>query len=45
MPFSQVLASQRGVSNEAEQHILNELNRANIPNAAIAVMQNGEPIP
>ena len=42
MPFSEVLANQRAVSNEAEQHILNELNRANIPNAAIAVIQNGE---
>jgi len=42
MPYAQVLANQRAVSNEAEQHILNELNRANIPNAAIAVIQNGE---
>ena len=30
------------IGNEAEEHILNELNRANIPNAAIAVIQNGE---
>ena len=30
------------ISNEAEEHILNELSRANIPNAAIAVIQNGE---
>lgn len=30
------------ISNEAEEHILSELRRANIPNAAVAVMQNGE---
>jgi len=30
------------ISNEAEEHILSELRRANIPNAAIAVIQNGE---
>lgn len=30
------------ISNEAEEHILNELRRARIPNAAIAVMQDGE---
>jgi len=30
------------ISNEAEEHILNELNRANIPNAAIAIIQGGE---
>jgi len=36
------VASQRAVSNEAEEHILNELNRANIPNAAVAIIQGGE---
>jgi len=36
------VASQTVMSNEAEEHILNELNRANIPNAAVAVIQNGE---
>jgi len=30
------------MSTEAEAHILNELRRANIPNAAIAVIQGGE---
>ena len=30
------------ISHDAETHILNELNRANIPNAAIAVIQDGE---
>jgi len=30
------------ISSEAEEHILNELGRANIPNAAVAVIQNGE---
>ena len=34
--------AQAGVSREAEEHILNELRRANIPNAAIAVIQDGE---
>ena len=37
-----VAFAQTTISNEAEEHILNELNRANIPNAAIAVIQNGE---
>jgi len=36
------IASQAAVSNEAEEHILNELSRANIPNAAVAVIQGGE---
>lgn len=35
-------ATNHTISNEAEEHILNELNRANIPNAAIAVIQGGE---
>jgi len=30
------------ISNDAEEHILNQLRRARIPNAAIAVIQNGE---
>ena len=30
------------LSSEAEEHILNELRRANIPNAAVAVIQDGE---
>jgi len=30
------------ISNEAEEHILNQLRRARIPNAAIAVIQDGE---
>ncbi|MCL2621228.1 MAG: serine hydrolase, partial [Defluviitaleaceae bacterium] len=30
------------ISSEAEEHILNELRRANIPNAAVAVIQGGE---
>ena len=34
--------AQTGISNEAEEHILNELRRARIPNAAIAVIQDGE---
>ncbi|MCL2842548.1 MAG: beta-lactamase family protein [Oscillospiraceae bacterium] len=34
--------TQTTISSEAEEHILNELNRANIPNAAIAVIQDGE---
>jgi len=34
--------AQTGISSEAEEHILNELSRARIPNAAIAIMQNGE---
>jgi len=34
--------AQTGVSREAEEHILNELSRARIPNAAIAIIQNGE---
>ena len=34
--------AQTAISNEAEDHILNELNRANIPNAAVAVIQGGE---
>ena len=34
--------AQTAISPGAEEHILNELNRANIPNAAIAVIQNGE---
>jgi len=34
--------AQTVVSNEAEEHILNELSRANIPNAAIVVIQGGE---
>ena len=42
MPTSAMFASQLMISNEAERHILGELNRVNIPNAAIAVMQNGE---
>jgi len=36
------LFAQDTISNEAKQHILNELNRANIPNAAIAMIQDGE---
>jgi len=31
-------------TNEAEEHILNQLDRARIPNAAIAVIQDGEVI-
>ena len=34
--------AQSSISDEAQAHILNELNRANIPNAAIAVIQDGE---
>jgi len=34
--------AQAAVSNEAEEHILSELNRANIPNAAVAIIQGGE---
>ena len=30
------------ISNEAKEHIMAELNRANIPNAAIAILQGGE---
>jgi len=30
------------ISREAEEHIMEELRRARIPNAAIAVMQDGE---
>ena len=30
------------ISSEAEEHILNELRRANIPNAAVAVIEGGE---
>jgi len=36
------LLAQTAISSEVEEHILNELNRANIPNAAIAVIQGGE---
>ena len=36
------VTNQTTISNEAKEHILNELSRANIPNAAIAVIQNGE---
>ena len=42
VPFSQVLANQRVVSNEAEEHIISQLRRAGIPNAAVAVIHNGE---
>jgi len=34
--------AQTGVSREAEEHILNELRRTNIPNAAVAVIQGEE---
>jgi len=34
--------AQTVTSNEAYEHILNELRRANIPNAAVAVIQDGE---
>jgi len=34
MPFFMALASQRVACNETEQHIPNEPNRVNIPNAA-----------
>ena len=37
-----VAFAQTGISREAEEHILNELRRARIPNAAIAVIQDGE---
>ena len=30
------------ISNETKEHIMAELNRAKIPNAAIAIIQNGE---
>jgi len=36
------LTALAATSNEAEEHILNELRRARIPNAAIAVIQDGE---
>ncbi|MCL2840520.1 MAG: beta-lactamase family protein [Defluviitaleaceae bacterium] len=42
MPTLAMFASQAIISNEAERHILGELNRANIPKATIAVIQNGE---
>ena len=38
--FAQTAAN--GISSEAEAHILSELRRARIPNAAIAVIQGGE---
>ena len=41
--FSMSLTAFSAVSNEAEEHILNQLQRANIPNAAVAVIQNGDP--
>jgi len=40
IPATTVFA--QDISPEAEQHILNELTRAQIPNAAVAVIQNGE---
>ena len=36
------VSAQSGMSLEAEEHILNELRRAGIPNAAVAVIQGGE---
>ena len=37
-----VASANTAISRDAEEHILNELRRANIPNAAVAVIQDGE---
>ena len=46
MVFSSVLPTavlaQPTISSEAEAHILSELRRAHIPNAAVAIIQDGE---
>ena len=41
--ISSAASAQTAISSEAEAHILNELSRARVPNAAIAVIQDGQP--